>query len=367
MVYLDEIMNRRELIRRLDAGYVRSQYHPTDALTIFNYTNKTQYESAWDGITEQTRGLIVNTYTEEVVARPFRKFHNWEQLGTTQQAALMDEPCEVYIKWDGSLGILYGLHTGESRIATRGSFTSPQAEHATAVLHEKYPTFEPIAGLTYLFEIIYPENRIVVDYTDLDALILLAVIDTESGKTLPSGSYDWPGLVTTPLMEFESLADVLAAPQDPNQEGFVVLFPETGQRVKIKFADYVRLHAILTNVSTTAIWNALANGQGVEVFLDHVPDEFYTWVLKQVHRLEADFEKVKAAAEDEFEWVMKRVRRPEEDSYKRRKEFALLALESEYKDVLFGLYDGKDVSSRLWKRVRPEYEKPFHAQSEDTA
>ncbi|MDX3260800.1 RNA ligase [Streptomyces sp. MI02-2A] len=366
MVHLDEMLKRPELIRRLDEGYVRSQHHPDDSLVIFNYTNKAQFDNEWDDVTEQTRGLIANPFTEEIVSRPFRKFFNWEQIPASQQAYFLKQPCEVYVKWDGSLGILYPLNTGEYAIATRGSFDSPQAKHATKLLREKYPTFEPILGLTYLFEIIYPENRIVVDYNGRDDLVLLAVIDTETGRTLPSGSYDWPGPVTRPLI-WTSLADVLAEPQRPNEEGFVVFFPADDFRVKVKFEDYKRLHSILTNVSTLSIWDALANGQDLEAFIDHVPDEFYSWVQEQADLIAADFERVKVAALEDFMWIKKRVKVPEWDR-DARKQFALLALESEFKDVLFGLYDGKDISARLWKRVRPEYSKPWMSMpSEDTA
>jgi RNA ligase len=366
MVHLYDVVPRKPLTENIWDGYVRYQSSPDGSRMILNYTNKAQYENEWNEVTRKTRGLIINTYTEKVVARPFEKFFNWSQIPMEQQAGLMNEPADVYTKWDGSLGILYGLHTGEHRIATRGSFTSPQALHATDVLQTKYPTFEPIQGLTYLFEIVYPENRIVVDYKSMDDLVLLAVIDTQTGKTLPKDTYDWPGPWNAPVGYYSSLADVLSAPQSKNEEGFVVHFPESDLRVKWKFDEYVRLHRILTNVSSLSVWDALANGQGIESWIDHVPDEFYTWVHKQVHRLESDFDRVKADAVDEFEWIKKRVRRPEWDK-DARKEFALLAQTSPYKDVLFGLYDGKDVSTRLWKRVRPEFEKPFYAVSEDVA
>lgn len=365
MTNLMSIMSQSMLKDMLDKGYVRKQNHPDAPLSILNYTNKAQFDNEWNDVTEQTRGLIVDSVTNEVVARPFRKFFNWSQMPPNMQAALMTEPVDTYVKWDGSLGVLYGLHTGETAIATRGSFTSPQAQHATALLHERYPDFEPILGLTYLFEIIYPENRVVVDYKTTDDLVLLAVIDTETGKTLPPGPYDWPGGWNEPVY-FPDLAAVLKHPEQPNEEGFVVHFPGLDLRVKIKFDEYVRLHRILTNVSTLSVWDALANGQGIESWLDHVPDEFYDWVHRQVHLLETAFEGAKKATQDEFEWIKKRVRRPEWDK-DARKEFALLAQASPYKDVLFGLYDGKDVSARLWKRVRPEFEKPYYGQSEDVA
>ncbi len=50
-------------------------------------------------------------------------------------------------------------------------------------MHTKYrDTFEKIEkDKTYLFEIIYPENRIVIDYGDSDDLILLSIINNETG------------------------------------------------------------------------------------------------------------------------------------------------------------------------------------------
>jgi RNA ligase len=366
MVYLDELMKRSELVDMLDRGYVRVGDSPDGTLQIFNYTNKSQFDNEWNDVTEQTRGLIIDAETEEVVSRPFRKFFNWEQMPPNMQAALMNEPVEVFPKWDGSLGILYGLHTGESAIATRGSFSSPQAKHATEVLRSEYASFEPIQGLTYLFEIVYPENRIVVDYGNMDDLVLLAVIDTETGRTLPNGAYDWPGCITEPF-PYASLSKVLEAPQVANQEGFVVRFPSTDMRVKIKFAEYIRLHRILTGVSTLSIWDALANGTGVSVFIDRVPDEFYDWVRQQVARLEADYKRVHDRAVDEYEWILKRVRRPEVDVAKRRKEFALLANETDYASILFAMYDGRDYAPRIWKRIRPQFEKPYNAITEETA
>jgi RNA ligase len=355
--HLYDLFKPEDLLDNLNGGFVRSKISPEGTRVIFNYTNATQYAGEWNDVTKQTRGLIIDRTTNEIVARPFPKFFNWSQLDTREQTALMKRPVEAYVKWDGSLGVGYTLNTGEFCIATRGSFTSQQAQHATEYVQQNYPYFEPIQGLTYLFEIIYPENRIVVDYRSMDAVILLAVIDNESGKTLPHGAYDWPGLINYPL-DYRSLAEVLAAPQKPNNEGFVVRFPHNDMRVKIKFDEYVILHSMLTETSTLTIWKALATGAGVDHLLDRVPDEFYDWVRKQVQRLTGDFGYVKTSAQEEFDWIMRRVKRPEWDKAA-RKEFALLAMKSEYKDVLFGLYDGKDISARLWQRIKPAYSKPF--------
>lgn len=358
MTNILQVISPSLLNEMIDQGYIRRQFHPTEPLAILNYTNKTMFDQVWNEATKRSRGLIYNFQTGEIVSRPFEKFFNWGQLPEEDREKRVNDLVEVTQKFDGSLGILYGLHTGESAIATRGSFTSPQAEHATKVLRERYPTFEPILGLTYLFEIIYPENRVVVNYGQMDDLVLLAVLDTETGQQVrPWGQYDWPGPVSTPLI-FQSMAKVLESPQFSNEEGFVLRFDDD-LRVKIKFDEYVRLHKILTNTSTIGVWEALAFGGGIEQFIDHVPDEFYEWVHKVVHDLQGRFDKIEQTAREDFEWVMKRVRRPEIDVKKRRKEFALLANTTEYPALLFGLYDEKDISERIWKLLRPEHERPF--------
>jgi hypothetical protein len=60
---------------------------------------------------------------------------------------------------------------------------------------------------------------------------------------------------------------------------------------------------------------------------------------------------------DDYAWILRRLRRPETDVSKRRKEFALLAQQTPYPDLLFRLYDGKDIPVRgrgdVWAPFEP--------------
>lgn len=103
--------------------------------------------------TKACRGLIVDA-ENWIVQRPFEKFFSIEQL----------EPFDVYDKLDGSLGILYWVGD-EPAIATRGSFISDQAKRGTEFLRAR-KDLNLDRRYTYLFEIIYPENRVVVNYGD---------------------------------------------------------------------------------------------------------------------------------------------------------------------------------------------------------
>ena len=59
-------------------GLIFKQTHPTLDLTIWNYSQKVQYEKLWDEVTVQCRGLVTNS-KGEIVARPFKKFFNYEE------------------------------------------------------------------------------------------------------------------------------------------------------------------------------------------------------------------------------------------------------------------------------------------------
>ena len=91
---------------------------------------------------------------------------------------------EVTAKLDGSLGIAYTHPEGDVRLATRGSLASGQAIEATRIWHEKYRHVAIPEGVTPLFEIIYPDNRIVLDYGEMRDLVLIALIDTETGADI---------------------------------------------------------------------------------------------------------------------------------------------------------------------------------------
>ena len=59
-------------------GLLSKQSHPSLPLTIWNYTDKVQYDGLWDDVTLQCRGLITENVTGSVLVRPFNKFFNYE-------------------------------------------------------------------------------------------------------------------------------------------------------------------------------------------------------------------------------------------------------------------------------------------------
>ena len=52
----------QKLNKYYEDGLLYKQEHPTLPLTIWNYTEKVQYEGLWDEITLSTRGLITDEF-----------------------------------------------------------------------------------------------------------------------------------------------------------------------------------------------------------------------------------------------------------------------------------------------------------------
>ncbi len=331
-------------------GFITCRPHPYEDLLIWNYTARCQFDRIWDEVTMQARGLITKG-DGTIVARPFRKFFNYEEY----QGNLPLESFKITEKMDGSLGILYFVN-GMPYIATRGSFTSEQAERATKILYDRYHDFIPaLQGWPYytlLFEIIYPGNRIVVDYGDMEDLVLLTVIFTETGEEYDIHKPLWVKMWPFPLVrQYDGITDIarLREREEANKEGFVIHFA-SGLRLKMKYADYVRLHRLITQVNAKTIWELLRNKQTFDDLLSHVPDEYYAWVTSTRDSLLAQFTSIERESRVIYEQVK---------DIPTRKEQAAIVTKTPYAAVVFRMLDSKDYAEIIWKQIRPQAERPF--------
>jgi RNA ligase len=385
-------------------GLLHKQTHPTLDLTIWNYSPKVQYERLWDEITLQCRGLVTNS-KGEIVARPFKKFFNYEEH---KPEDIPNEDYVVYEKMDGSLGILFyyeyelseerryniwfnnnyetGMENffdpnnlpdydnpyydptpktkGEWILATRGSFTSPQAIKGKEIL-DRHDISAIRKDNTYLFEIIYPENRIVVDYKGEEKLVVLGAIHTDSGEEVPDSSLFWLqdcGFeVVTTYKTWGEGYDLLKEEISKDKEGYVIKF-KSGFRMKIKGDEYVRLHKILTNISNRDIWEYLKDNKPFDELLERVPDEFNNWVKETVRDLRYTCFQLRERAgklHDGFRYGKYGDRDPEPS----KKEFAEFVMKQPkvLHAIMFAMWNrnNEKVDDIIWKIVKPEYSKPF--------
>lgn len=323
-------------------GYISRKKHPSEDLYIFNYTPKTQYDRFWNEHTLSARGLITDG-SGKIKARCLKKFFNYEEVRPEISKRLSEGlGFEVQEKMDGSLGITYWV--GDTPfVATRGSFESDQAKEATRILHERYiNSLEK--GVTYLFEIIYPENSICVNYEGMRDLIFLTAFDLDSGEELLDFKHPFKA---AEKFHFDCGFDDLKSMNTKNKEGFVVRF-EDGFRFKIKFEDYVRLHSLIFSVSSRSVWECLKSGS--DLSLEELPDEIYDWVKQTKMKILGNKNDLETKSLDFFNSI----------KHLPRREFALKSIETNFSSILFRMFDGKRYDDIIWKMIEPEYNTPRH-------
>lgn len=274
---VEKALNYDVLKAKLDeeviSGMINVQSHPEfPHLKIYKYSQNAVMEKHWNEVTLIARGLILDTKAKEVVAIPFPKFFNYNEVIPT--STVMTKDFVATEKIDGSFGILYE-YAGKWRIATVGSFVSEQAQWANKFLVDNINTDVLIAGTTYLLEIIYPSNRIVVPYSE-EALYLLGAYN--AGLELSRSELDnmavQVGFKVPRTYDFNSLDRILNVAQslDHTHEGFVIRF-DNGVRVKVKGDEYCRIHKLISRVTPIAIWEMLLNQDNMEQIVNDLPEE----------------------------------------------------------------------------------------------
>ncbi len=272
----DELFDPALYVKMEGKGMIRTQVHPSLPLAIACYTKDCVVARCWNDVTRNSRGLIFNWQTQEILARPFAKFFNLGEPGARED---YEAEVEVTDKMDGSLGIGY-VWEGKLYIATKGSFASEQAIEANKILQETFPDYLPPGGITPLFEIVYPENRIVLDYGQDRYLALIAGIDMGNGQDdefgIWQGSRAWPG-ASVNVTSYTSLKQAVSSLPRDNAEGWVVRYKDTNERVKIKQDDYIAKHKLVFNLSQKTIWQSLRDCRFSE-YKAGMPDEFHEWM-----------------------------------------------------------------------------------------
>lgn len=346
-----------------EAGLVNAKRCPVGApLTLYSYTKETQYSRAWNPVTMAARGLVLHD-DGHAVAHPFDKFFNLGEHESTQPGVLPPSVPQLAHKYDGSLIIVFRDESRPAgfawRAVTRGSWEGPQARRAQGWLDVSPLKLALEPGVTYMFEYVSPANRIVIPY-DEERFVLLGTRDAEGrladyresqelGKSLRKID-----LLVAPL-EFDErpLADVnLDAALADTAEGFVALWPEHGLRVKLKYAEYKRLHRLLTEFSRKALWECLATGAGLPD-LKKVPNDFRAWYKAERDALQDRFDATSKASEVAFDTILAGRKRQEAGADRKAFAQAVDAYPRNLHPILFKLLDGKTTREIVWKQIKP--------------
>jgi RNA ligase len=281
----------RQLEERARLGLVRVVSQ--GPLRLYVYSQRCVFEAAWDSITELARGLVVDIEQLKLLATPFPKFFNFGE----RSATLPSEPFEVFEKLDGSLGIVF--HDGNAwRVVTKGSFNADQSAWAMNWLEQQQIALSNMTpGWTYLFEIIYQANRVVVRYTHEGLTLLGAYRENGEEETDLDSLAQKLGTAVAKRHAFDSIAKAVAVAEqlDADNEGFVVRFAG-GFRVKLKGEAYLRIHRMITRVTPLGVWEMMRAQDDLVAIRKEMPEEVW-----------GDFDQIHAVLRRQFDELVAKV------------------------------------------------------------
>lgn len=263
-----------DLEEMVSKGLVYCRHDPktNGRLRLYGYAPKCMFMSSrtWTMAMLVSRGLVIDHELMKIAALPFPKFFNYGEVCVNATAAddiSLNDIDGVYSKEDGSLGIVYFCEaTGSWRVNTRGSFHSAQATWAQAWWNEHLSQFETALSkdITYLVEIIYPENRVILKY-EWSGLCILGGFNRTNGLEVSVEELKetfnrcQSGMRFPTVFEnIRTVSEILAAMKDParvNEEGFVVRL-KGGFRFKAKLDWYMDMVRLSRDITPKSLWKS---------------------------------------------------------------------------------------------------------------
>ena len=322
-------------------GLVRSQKYKD--MTIYQYTEFTQFESLWNNCTLNARGIVFDD-DGVLVQRCIPKFFNHDEPDgiKVERLTLAEQVPVIQEKLDGSLIKITKDEKHGLVITSKASFESDQAKMAKEIVDENNYNFEE--GWTYHFELIHPDNQIVLNYGDERKLVLLAIIDNITGKDIDIYSDDLK-FEKPKLYDYETLLDINALNKDGLHEGVVANYGS--YRLKYKTDEYIRLHRIVTEFTPKRVWESLSSGQRIDRM--NIPEEFIKWLNETENELLAKYNellnKINQAVAKTQDMTNKEIALSDDENVKEMREY------------IFAVRSGKDIEVKVWKTIKPKGEK----------
>lgn len=334
-----------KLSEEVQNGYVIVHENPDKKIFNYTYSRLTEQENHWNEITLRTRGLILDSNGRIIFNCP-RKFFNFQQNNFANDTyERLKDNFKIYEKLDGSA--IWVVNDSEYGfvVSSKSSFTSEHATWAKEIIEQKFKEKDLIfkEGICYCFELIHPENRIVVDYGEEKTLKLWG-LKTQGGETIKLGDnridisyFETPKLLGT--NNDKTVIDNYI--NQKNVEG-VVLEGIGDDRIKIKSQTYLELHRIKTECTPNRILELLMSGKRVSDY--DFPDEF----LKEVQLYEDIYL-------EKYQQLYNQIKSTEKILHnKTDKEIGLAKINSFLKSGIFNLRRNKDISKLIWRKVKEE-------------
>jgi hypothetical protein len=339
--FIKEHENWRELLSSDPYNLIIKDYHGEEDglqnLVVFSYPINADFNYE---ICKEARGVILDKFDWSVVQRGFDKFFNY---GEKYADELDWNSSKVMEKVDGSI-IKCSYYKDKWLISTNNSINAFETHlHYDDTLLEsasKAKTFGELfvscfdmqllnnysKNYTYIFELVGPENRIVVPYSKVEVIFLGSRHRLTGEEELPMEDF-FPNIRIPKFYGMSSLEDVLLTAKELpfSEEGYVVV-DKGFNRLKVKSPSYVAAHHLANNgmLSVKNVIEMIQTGESEE-YLTYFPEnkkafETVEGALKklnhQLHLLVDDYEKRK-------------------DSFETRKDLAMHYQHEQYKSLIF--------------------------------
>lgn len=321
-------LNDTQLLSYLTKVLKSVTYVQKGNLLLVKYS-KAIWEVGWNNLAKNSRGKVFNINTFEIVSYPFNKFFNLNEVEETNIDRIREilnnaEYVSVTDKKDGS-AIIVTNNKGNIIINTNGEFNNNQVNLATKMLEEKYSYFYKNIpeGYTFVFELIHPKNRIILDYGNEETLYLLAIRDLTTFKLktyeeLIQFSSEYK-LDITESFVFTNLDDFMDKAFNETQdikEGWVFRVISGSEDVifKLKYAEYFKLARMKSKPSLKKVYELLLKDTLDDV-LANADDEIKNYINTEVKVIYDYIDMFKALIQEESLLVLKKLNIETVDSY----------------------------------------------------
>lgn len=309
-------------------------------------------------VRRECRGMIFDL-AGNIMARRLHKFFNVNEKDETLQNKLdLSQPHIILEKLDGSMvtpiqvsdHIRWGTKMGITDVSMNAEIFVAKHRH-----YQEFADKEMDLDNTPIFEWCSKKNKIVVDYP-VDRLVLIAIRNNISGQYIPYNEMvrrarqygieyvkSYPGSASS----MQSLIDNTR--QSEGIEGWIIRFDD-GHMVKVKGDWYVRIHKNKEAISQEKnILDLIVNDK-----LDDVLPFLLEEDLEAVITFEKDFWEGFDRQVDIYNKYFKMVTASGLDrkSYAQNWMPTIKAQDPFAPSIVFGCFDGKDISTMLLEHIR---------------
>lgn len=264
-------------------------------LVKLNYTKHTQYHEIWNKYTIVSRGIIIDTRNNQIIAHPIDKFYNDFELEKKHIEIPYRLKYWITEKLDGIMIVPYRDDDGDLKFSTRGVFDNEFTEKAY-----KIATFKdlPLEEYSFIFELISPEystGAFLVTRYEKDALVLVGVRDKVTDELLTplevvkiANKYN--------LHRYQIYDNTLNGIQElktrvigSTLEGWVIFF-ENKFLMKVKRTEYFNIFRAINQINYKTVLKTIMNNN-YDNFIMTVPEEIRETIEKMHHIIEKGWKK----------------------------------------------------------------------------